>query len=167
MGDRGDEAESDVLRDVRWLAGQMHPAELVVCVVRGHGWGTDPGGADYAEDDSGEVELYFDDGADTTKRVPRAAYLGALAEVCLERGFADTTTSRRCAPSWSAARRRPARVRGRSGSRTSARCWRRSTHCWRRKPRRDASAPLGEVVGFVLLVDPCRARRARSRLPRA
>ena len=80
----GDEQESDVLRDVRMLAGQMHPAELVVCVVRGHGWGTDPGGVDYIDSDGGgragtgghgEVELYFDDSADTTRRVSRADYL--------------------------------------------------------------------------------------------
>lgn len=97
MGDEIEE-ESEVLRDVRWLAGQMHPAELVVCVVRGHGWGTDPGGVDYIDSDGGgragtgghgEVELYFDDSADKAKRVSRAEYLGALADVCLERGYPD------------------------------------------------------------------------------
>jgi hypothetical protein len=94
--DAGDEPE--LLRDVRWLSSQMHPAELVVCVVRGHGWGTDPGGVDYIDSDRGgragtgghgEVELYFDDSVDTTKRVSRADFLGVLADVCLERGFPE------------------------------------------------------------------------------
>jgi hypothetical protein len=99
MGDQGDtDEEPELLRDVRLLSSQMHPAELVVCVVRGHGWGRDPGGVDYIDSDRGgragtgghgEVELYFDDSVDTTKRVSRAEYLGALADVCLERGFPE------------------------------------------------------------------------------
>ena len=105
MGDQGDtgaaghvDEEPELLRDVRSLSSQMHPAELVVCVVRGHGWGCDPGGVDYIESDGGgragtgghgEVELYFDDRLDTVKRVSRAEYLGALADVCLERGYPE------------------------------------------------------------------------------
>ncbi|HUQ07306.1 MAG TPA: hypothetical protein VM261_32665 [Kofleriaceae bacterium] len=99
MGDQGDTGdEPELLRDVRWLSSQMHPAELVVCVVRGHGWGCDPGGVAYIDSDRGgragtgghgEVELYFDDSVDTTKRVSRAEYLGALADVCMERGFPE------------------------------------------------------------------------------
>jgi hypothetical protein len=84
---RDDEPEDDVLRDLRVLASQMHPAELMVCVVRGHGWGCDPGGVDYGED--GDILLFFDDGADTTRTIPRARYLGALADVCMERGYPD------------------------------------------------------------------------------
>jgi hypothetical protein len=97
MGDE-QEPESELLRDVRWLAGKMHPAALMVCVVRGHGWGTDPGGVDYIDSDAGgragtgghgEVELYFDDSAGTTRRVSRAEYLGVLADLCLERGYPE------------------------------------------------------------------------------
>ena len=87
MGDDTQEQESEVMRDVRWLAGQMHPAELVVCVVRGHGWGTDPGGVDFNDD--GDVELYFDDSAGRTRTVSRAEYLGALADFCMECGYPD------------------------------------------------------------------------------
>ena len=89
LGPMGDELreEPDVVHGVRLLAEQMHPAELVVSVVRGVGWGTDPGGVIFLED--GGVELYFDDGADSSLRVTRAELLGALADVCMERGYPD------------------------------------------------------------------------------
>jgi hypothetical protein len=144
MGDELEPAaESELMRDVRWLAGQMHPAALVVCVVRGHGWGTDPGGIEYIDSDGGgragtgghgEVELYFDDSVGTARRASRAEYLGVLADLCLERGYPDEhDVIRAVLADASHAATHPAADRARARARCARLAELLVTHGWERR----------------------------------